>query len=250
MKLRTIASLLVAASVAGIHSRALAQAEAPLTPPEPPPKWESSAFAGLTLTSGNSETVLFTANFKTQKKEKKNEWAFGLDGAYGENDSERNTAIAHAVGQYNRLFTDRWFGYMRVDALHDDIADVSYRVTAGPGIGYYVIKKKETTLAVEAGPGVVFERVGGTDDTYMTVRIAERFEHKFGDRARIWQLLEFLPQVDEFENHIINAEIGVEASLTKKTLLSVVLQDTYDSQPAPGRKHNDLKLVSGITYKF
>jgi len=32
--------------------------------------------------------------------------------------------------------------------------------------------------------------------------------------------------------------------------LQVVLYDTYNSEPALGRKRNDVKLVSGISYKF
>jgi hypothetical protein len=63
-------------------------------------------------------------------------------------------------------------------------------------------------------------------------------------------MAEFLPQIDRWKNYIINAEVGAEASLTKKTALRVVLQDTFDNQPAPGRKKNDLKLVTSVVVKF
>ena len=217
---------------------------------EAPPKWESSAFAGLTLTRGNSDTILFAANVKTQRKDPENEWALGADVTYGENNSVKNNETIHGFGQYNRLFSERFYGYVRLDALHDAIADVDYRLTLSPGAGYYLIKTNQTTLSVEAGPGVIHEKRGSTDETYLTLRLAERFEHKFSDTARLWQTLEFLPQVERFQNTLVNAEVGLEASLTKKLALSVVLQDTYDNEPAPGRKKNDLKLISGLTYKF
>lgn len=218
---------------------------------EPPPSlWESSAFMGFTLTRGNSDSVLVTASVKTTKKEKQNEWAFGADGSYGETDSVKNTETLHGYGQYNRLFTDRFFGYFRVDALHDGIADVDYRVALSPGVGYYLIKEKATSLAVEAGPGYVFEKRGGSDECYATLRLAERFEHKFSDRARVWQSVEYLPEVGDFPNYVINFEAGVAATITKNLELSVVLQDNYINKPAPGRESNDLKLISGVTYKF
>lgn len=216
----------------------------------PSPAWESSAFMGLTLTSGNSDSVLVTANAKTSKKDKQNEWAFGADGSYGENDSEKNSETLHGFGQYNRLFNDRLFGYLRLDALHDGIADVDYRITVSPGIGYYLIKKQTTSLAVELGPGYVFEQRGGQDDSYATLRVAERFEHKLSDRARVWQSAEFLPDVGDFENYVVNFEAGIAASITKNMELSIVLQDNYVNQPAAGRKCNDVKLISGVTYKF
>ena len=88
------------------------------------------------------------------------------------------------------------------------------------------------------------------EKTYFTARVAEKFDYKLNDRARIWEMVEFLPQVDNLDNYIINGEVGVEASITKKTALRAVLQDTYDNQPAPGRKKNDLKLVSSVVMKF
>lgn len=44
--------------------------------------------------------------------------------------------------------------------------------------------------------------------------------------------------------------MGVEADLTKKMSLRVTLQDIYDNEPAAGRKRNDIRLVSGVAYKF
>jgi putative salt-induced outer membrane protein len=222
------------------------------TPPEakPPSAWESSAFMGLTLTRGNSDSVLVAANIKTAKKEKQHEWAFGADGAYGENNSVKNSETLHGFGQYNRLFSDRFFGYFRVDGLHDGIADLDYRVMLAPGAGYYFIKQKTTSLAGELGPGYVFEKRGGSADSFATLRVAERFEHKLSDRARVWQNAEFLPEVSDFQNYVINFEAGVAATITKNLELSVVLQDNYVNQPAAGRKCNDVKLISGVTYKF
>lgn len=84
----------------------------------------------------------------------------------------------------------------------------------------------------------------------MTLRLAERFDHKLNDRAKIWQSVEILPQVDNFSNYIVNAELGVETSLTKRLSLRTYIQDTYDNEPAPGREKNDLKLVAAMAYKF
>ena len=134
-------------------------AAAPLPEPTPVPAlaapvktpWESSISAGLTLTRGNSDTMLVTAGALTEKKGKLNEWGFGADGAYGEDSGQKNVDTIHAFGQVNHLFTDNFYVYMRVNALHDGISDLQYRLTLGPGVGYYLVKQKNTTLAVEAG---------------------------------------------------------------------------------------------------
>ncbi|HXI71082.1 MAG TPA: DUF481 domain-containing protein [Verrucomicrobiae bacterium] len=212
--------------------------------------WQSSISAGLTLTRGNSDTLLVTGAVLTEKKGKINEWGFGVDGAYGVNNGEKDVDTLHTFGQVNHLFTDKFFAYLRVNALHDGISDLQYRLTIGPGAGYYLLKETNTTLAVEGGSAIVFERLGSEDNTYATLRLAERFEHKFKDRARIWQTVEILPQVNDFNNFIVNAEIGIESSLSKKLSLQTFVVDNYVNQAAAGRQQNDVKLVSGLKYKF
>jgi putative salt-induced outer membrane protein YdiY len=173
-----------------------------------------------------------------------------LGGSYGENDSVKNNETLHGVSQYNHLFGKRFYGFFNLEGLHDGIADLQYRFTLSPGAGYYFIQETNTTLAGEVGPGLIFQRLGGVDTTYASLRLAERFEHKFHDNARVWQKVEFLPQVNKPDNFLVNAEIGAEAALTKTFSLQAVLQDNFVNQPAPGRKDNDVKLISSLVYKF
>jgi len=212
--------------------------------------WETSAAAGLTLTRGNSDTLMFTSNILSSKKWEKNEARLGASATYGETDNERSAETISAFAQYNRLFSERMYGYLRIDGMRDAVANVEYRFALSPGLGYYFIKRADTSLSVEVGPGVIHEKQGGTTDTYATLRIAERFEHKLSDRSRIWQYAEFLPQIDDFDNYIINAEIGIESSLTEKLSLRNFLVNSYDNEPAPGRKKNDMKLVTALAYRF
>jgi putative salt-induced outer membrane protein YdiY len=214
------------------------------------PAWESSVAAGLSLTKGNSDTLLATLAFRTHTKTPTNEFSFGLNGSYGENNSVNNNESLHEVGQYNHLFTKFFYGYFNLDGLHDGIADLKYRFTLSPGAGYYFLNETNTTLAGGIGPSLIFQRLGEVDTTYVSLRLAERFEHKFNDNARVWQKAEFLPQVNIPDNYLINAEIGVESALTKTFSLQVTLQDNFVNQPAPGRKDNDVKLISSLVYKF
>ena len=214
------------------------------------PRWESTVAFGLTLTSGNSESVLATSSFNTHLNNPTNELFLGAEGSYGENDAVENNETLHGFGQYNHLFSERWFGYARADALHDGIADVVYRVTLSPGTGYYFVKTKSTGLAGELGPAVVFEKLDGERQSYLSPRLAERYDHKMPGPARLWENAEFLPQADKLDNFLVNAELGIEAALTKRLSLRTVVQDNFANDPAPGRKDNDVKLVSGLAFKF
>lgn len=217
---------------------------------KPKPKWERSVAAGLTLTKGNSDTILFTANAVGLRKWEQNELELGAAVARGENSGTVNTETFNGYLQYNRLISEKAYGMLRTEALHDSIADVELRLTISPGFGYYLIKQERRNLSFEVGPSFVYDRLGSGENSYMALRIGERFDQKIGERARLWQSLELLPQVDDLANFIAKLELGVEADLTEKMSLRVTLQDVYDNEPAPGRDENDIRLVSGVAYKF
>lgn len=217
---------------------------------KPRPLWETSASLGFSLTRGNSDTVLITGKILSERKKDIYDLTLGADLAYGENNNVKNADMYHGFAQYNQLMSPRTFLYGRLDALHDAIADLDYRITIGPGAGYYFIKKRERTLSGEAGPSVVIESQSSASRNYCTLRVAEKFEQRVNSHVKIWQSLEVLPDVEDFNKFIVNAEVGVESSLTKKASLRVYLDDTYDNKPSADRKANDVKLVSALAYKF
>jgi len=218
--------------------------------------WEATAAAGLTLTRGNSETLLANLSLEAKRKWVHDETAWGVTGGYGEakigGDAQKNTEYIRGFGQYNRLFNERLYGGLRLDGEYDGIAGVDYRFRVSPLFGYYVIKHPRTTLGLETGPSVVFEDLQTAPaKTYVGVRFGERFEHKLTSTARVWQSLEYIPNVERWdEKYLLVGELGIDTAVTKKLSLRAVIQDNYDSQPAQGRKNNDVRLITGLAYKF
>jgi len=58
--------------------------------PAKQPEWEKSAALGLTLTRGNSKTLLFTGNIQATKKLPAHEFNLGADATYGKSDDVKN----------------------------------------------------------------------------------------------------------------------------------------------------------------
>ena len=214
------------------------------------PVWKSSVALGFTITKGNSDTMLAVANLQTSRRSQANEWLFGADGAYGEDNAVKNRDTLHSFGQFNHFFTSRLFVFGRLDGLHDGIKDIKYRLSASIGLGYYLVQRTNTSLVFEAGPSLVSERQGNQTDTYSALRLAERFDQQLNAAARLWQTAEFIPQVDKTANFIFNAELGIETVITKELSLRVAVQDNYVNQPAATYKNNDFRLISGLSYKF
>jgi putative salt-induced outer membrane protein YdiY len=216
-----------------------------------PAKWNGTITFGLTATAGNVSSVLATSKLASERKTARNDLTLGADGSYGEVGSTESAESLHGCAQDNQtVVDDTWYGYGRADGLHDAIQDVTYRVTAGAGGGYYFIKNKMTTFSSEAGPAFETEKLDDEYHQYPSARVAENFEHKIDDHARVWQNIEIIPPLTDLDAFLVNAEVGLETPLTPKLSLQTYLQDNFANMPAPGYKDNDLKLVSGIVFKF
>ena len=247
-------------SVVSVFSSPSVHAQAVTNTPPAKPKidWKSSAALGLTLSRGNSKSTQVTLSANTDGKWDQSELSLGADGTSGRSQSPGQPAptttaeLLHGFGQYNWLFGDRFFGFGRVEGLHDGVADLKYRVSLNLGAGYYFIKNTNVDLCAEVGPGYVFQEQGTSSTSYAALRAGEKFHLALSDRARLWQTLEVAPQVDKFDNYVANAELGLEADLTKdkKLALRTCVTDTFNNEPAPGRQKNDVTWVTSIAYKF
>lgn len=238
-----------------------ASAQTPAVTNAPPkPKWVSDVSAGVTLTRGNSDTTLATLTANADRKTDENEWNFGGNATYGKakvtaggTTIDSTTAQnADAFLQYNQLFTPRFYWYARIEGYHDDIADIHYRLTIGPGVGYYFIKQTNIDFSAEAGPAYISEHLGSQQLDFATLRVSEKFHFQLSDRARIWETAEIDPDVGNISNYIITSEVGVEADLNaaKNLSLQVYWDDSFNSKPVPGRQKNDAKFVAALDYKF
>lgn len=221
------------------------------TTPVPPTSWNGTITLGLTATAGNVNSVLATGKVLAERKTQHNDLNLDADGVYGEVSSVQSAQSVHGSAQDNQTFIDdTWYGYGRGDILHDAMANVDYRVTSGAGAGYYFIKDKQTTLSTEAGPALEVEQLDDEYHNYPTARLAERYEHKIDGHARVWENIEFLPPLTVPAAFLVNAEIGLETPLTHKLSVQTYVQDNFANVPAPGYKDNDLKVVSGLVFKF
>lgn len=225
-------------------------ADDPKPPEKPKDAWAVTLALGVSLTSGNSDTSLYTADALGVKKWEQNELSLHAFGSYGKNDGEQNVGNAGFGAQYNRLFGDRWYAYGRFSAFEDSISDIDYRFTVGAGAGYYFIKNEKILLSGEVGPGYIWQKLGGVTDDFVTLRVAQKFEYQITKTAKVWEGVEYLPQVDDFGNYILNSVVGIESGIYKNVKLQVRAMDTYLSRPAAGRKSNDLQVTAGIAYSF
>jgi len=221
-------------------------------PPEPKMGWEGSFNLGLTATTGNSNTSTGNVSLDTKLTRPESITRLGASDTYGKSGSESTADKSNAFINYNYLFTERFSGYLQFEWERDRIADLVWRINTGPGVGYFLIKEPTSSLAGQLGVSYIREKFENVKfDDYYALRIAERGELKISPTTKLWEQAEYLPDISNFEKRfILKGEAGVEAAMTAKTSLRLLVQDTFNSMPAPGRNKNDATYIAGIGYKF
>jgi len=220
------------------------------------PVWHGDVALGLSLSRGNANTFLGTAEASAENVWDKNDLKLGVEGQYalnnyGQSNQTRAAESVHGFTDYKRLFTERLYGDVRLDLYHDDVAEVRYRAILGPALGYYFIKSDASKLNMDVGASYVRQRLDENGNVgYAALHVGEHGEHAFSKTARVWEDVQYYPQLTYWSNYLIDAEAGAEAALNTRFSLRVVVDDHFNHKPATGRKENDIILTSQLVYKY
>jgi len=232
-----------------------AGAQAPVTPPPepPPPAWTGSAGLGLSLNRGNTTTTNFNTSFDaTHDPKTRSVWK--LKGLYQRGTTNGTLAVDRLLfeGRNERAFSDRVYAFVQLQFLQDEFKAIDYLVAPGAGLGYKLVTTPVTTLNVDGGMGVKFEKNPGEDNrTDAVVTASDKFEHKLSKTAAITQSFGALWKAQDFGDALYTFTAGVAASLTTRTQLKVELVDTYAARPPTAAvKSNDVALLTAFVYKF
>jgi putative salt-induced outer membrane protein len=205
--------------------------------------WSCKTTLGFNLARGNSETALLDFGISAKKGNKPWQVDANAGITYGETGGEATEQNAHAEFQARLLLSAATYVYGSCRLDHDSIAGINYRLLAGPGIGHHLVKNDNYSLCFELGASYVEEDIAAAGATRsIALRAAQRCEYKFGENARMWESVEFVPEIDDFGSCLLRAELGIETQINALFSLRTSILDRYDSVPAPGTGSNDLML--------
>lgn len=212
--------------------------------------WDAALDLGLTLTRGNSDTSLFTTNLALTKKVDTSEQLAGLSYAFGGQDGDVVTDELSGFYNFNKLLTNNNYYGFRLEGRRDDIAQIDYRIQATVLYGKYFIKNDDTTFSVEGGPGFTTESFDGEDQNNAHIYIGENYSNKLTSNTTLTQSLATYTDLDDLSGYNFVFSIALETQMNEAMSLKISIQDKYESKPADGAERNDLRLISGISYKF
>lgn len=245
---RALALLFTLASIP-----AAAQTPAAPAPDAPPPTWTGTAGAGISLTSGNSDTTNYTVSFDVTRDPKTRN-VLKATGLYlrGSQDGEATVDRLSLGFRDQYALTPRLYVFGQLDYLRDQFKEIDYLLAPTGGVGYKVVDSDALKFSVDAGAGVVWEKNPGFDvRTNGAITAGEKLEYNVTPTATIKHAATALWTADDFGDGLYTFSVGLGTKLSEVLQLSIDLLDTYKNQPpAAGIAKNDVAFVTAIAAKF
>jgi putative salt-induced outer membrane protein YdiY len=251
--MRLVSRSIAVLSTTFLAFAATANAQAPAAPPPSPPGWTGSASAGLALTQGNSDTS--TVNLAYQvKRDTGSNVLFKSTGLFlrGDSEGELTTNRLAFDARGDRKLSERTSLFAQTQYFRDSFKQIDYLVSPTVGLSRLLVKNARTTLGVDAGVGVVWEKNPGFDvDASGAISATQLLAHKLTATTELTEKVAALWKMDDFDDALYAFGVGLAASITAATQLKVEVLDTFKNKPpSVDVVKNDIAVLVSFVYKF
>jgi hypothetical protein len=149
--------------------------------------------------------------------------------------------------------TARTFAFGSIDAEHDGVETLSYRLIPKVGAGYKIVSSEPLYVAVDAGVAFIYESFyDSPHNSYAALALGG--EHK-------WKLpvlgvssysrVDYLPSItDALDDYRLRGETGLLVPLLEQLSLKASVIDDYNAAPAEDTSANSLTTLLGLSLVY
>lgn len=214
--------------------------------------WRGSVELSYLQTSGNTQSQSLAAGAKVERTFASSKLTGEAKGLYGKKGDITSDKSWITYLKYDQNVTDRISILVLETVERNTLKGIEFRYIHQGGIGYYFIKTATDTLKGEAGAGYIQEDPVQPfkDRGFPSARVFAGYVHSFTEKSRFEQTLEYLPNLKETEDYIINEESVLITNLTGNFALKTSFAVTFDHQPPTGFGKSDRLFKTALLYTF
>lgn len=225
------------------------------------PEWDIDLSAGYSLSRGNTDSEDFLARASAIRKFS-DIWRLTTRGEYARGEVkdretreyEKTADRGRLSGQGDYFIIEHGFVYSLTEISYDKMRDLDRRFETGAGFGYDFYRREYASATVEAGAAFIESKYYVDQDEDETerrqsdyyLRFAQNGNFRINERVSLLESVEYKPQIDEFSNYILNAEISLKVNLRRNLYFMVSCINSYESRPPRDLKRNDVRVISSL----
>lgn len=219
---------------------------------EPPPPWKSSLELSYLQTSGNSSSQTLSTGLKVERTFSFSKLTLEGGALYGKKGDVTSDQSWFGSLKYDRNITDRFYLFILEMTERNTLKGMEFRYTHQGGLGYYLLKSNDNILKAEAGAGYVHEdQIDPFPDRgFPSARAFAGYTHNFSKTSRFDEWAEYLPNLNDSKDYVINEETALITNLAGNLALKVSFAVAFDNLPPPGFQKSDRVVKTAFLYTF
>lgn len=224
--------------------------------------WSGEAIVGLSLQSGNNDQTMITASAELARRTPNTTLLFNYLLNYSQVNNVESANNDRLASVYDIRLNQDWFlRPVSLEYYHDSLANISYRLTGGSSLGYYIFDRTELEWTVSAGPGYQYTRFStveaGQSDSASTPAgvLTSNFKQDITQRLTLkqsWQSIFTEREAGQYSQHTVTT---LEFEIKKHLNLDVsfiwdYLQNPQTRSDGTVPQKSDYYLTVGFGVRF
>lgn len=217
--------------------------------------WSGKVTSAFNRQRGNVEMTALGGGFQIKRKvEKKNEFDIQANSFYGEQNRQMNDQRYDGFIRwaYSFLPNKKAYHFFKTEGDHNRFANIDGRATPSTGLGYWFSDQDAWKALFETGIGVTFTNYRDETKSRTEVVLIPRIylEKRLIGELRASEEFIWYPSLSRPGEHRFKSEAALKNPITKWLDLKFSLVNEFNSDPSGEAKKHDLRLTSGVEYKF
>jgi putative salt-induced outer membrane protein YdiY len=224
--------------------------------------WAGYYDFGIANASGNSRSLSVTNALNAARITKNDKISLYFTQLYSKGLVDKTVGVTaqswKGGWKFDRDIIPRLFVMVFDDYEKDRFQNLDFRGVFGGGLGFHAVKTPNSTLDLVGGFSFNHEDYSVVIAPPSTATTRNSGEIFWGDdyTYKVWKSTVFNQTFRMFNNlnnageYRVNMDVGLATKIAKWLSLQLTASDRYISNPAPGRKTNDLVIASGIRVTF
>jgi len=214
--------------------------------------WKAHIELSYVRTSGNVRTQTLSEKLEIKREGKVNRLYLKNSALYATQEGSETANRFDVNGRWERLFTERFFGFLTTGYERDKFSGYEYKLSGGPGIGYDIVKTKKHDLKGLLSTLYYYNKIEGNGvDNYAATKAEIYYEWDIRKNLRFKENLNYLVNLSDTKTYFINSETSLEVKINQHLSLGVGYKVAYQNKPPePGVKRTDTTFSTSLIVDF
>lgn len=224
------------------------------TPEESGRGYRTSGRANLAFvnTTGNSVTSELHVNGEVSWRAKTHRFTLGAEANHASVNNIENVDNKRTYTSYDRFLNAKDFLFAHAALENDQYKDVRLRKVLGVGYGYQVFDTEKMQLSLRAGPDLVsLNRYVAPSESFTAFGWHVDFKYRLPiAQAQLFHVQDGYRGFNSGGDILLQTRTGLMIPLMRGLNITTQVNGDWESNPSPGRKRTDTKVLFGIGYVY